>query len=72
MKMNTSVTFTDTTKLGGTTMGIGGMDGDGGNNANTTTSSVGLMSHTESHGECNMEEDDRCTDYEHFETDSRD
>jgi hypothetical protein len=66
MRKNASVTFTDTTKLGGTAMGMGGMGGGGGNNANAT--SVGLTSHAESHGECNMEDDNRPDDG-HFEAD---
>jgi hypothetical protein len=64
MRKNESVTFTDTTKLGGTAMGMGGMGGGGSNNANAT--SVGLTSHVESHGECNME-DDNHPDDGHFE-----
>ncbi len=60
MRKNASVTFTDTTKLGGTAMGMGGMGGGGGNNANAT--SVGLMSHSKLHEECNMEDDNRPDD----------
>jgi hypothetical protein len=66
MRKNASMTFTDTTKLRGTAMGMGGMGSGGGNNANAT--SVGLTSHAESHGECNMEEDNRPDDG-HFEAD---
>ena len=47
MRKNASVTFTDTTKLGGTAMGMGGMGGGGGNNVNAL--SVGLTLHAESH-----------------------
>ncbi len=65
MRKNASVTFMDTTKLGGTAMGMGGMGGGGGNNAAT---SVGLTLHAESHGECNME-DDNHPDDGHFEAD---
>ncbi len=64
MRKNTSVTFTDTTKLGGTTMGMGRMDGGGEKNANAT-SSVGLTSHAKSHVECNKE-DDHCPGDGHF------
>jgi hypothetical protein len=66
MRKNASVTFTDTTKLGGTTMGMGGMGGGGGNNVNAT--SVGLTSHAKSNRECNMEDNNRPDDG-HFEAD---